>query len=71
MDWVIVGGESGIKRREMDVSWLTGVVDQCRAASVPVFVKQDSGRLPGKQGRIPAEYWVQGYPEQIVGGRAR
>ncbi|HET9893770.1 MAG TPA: DUF5131 family protein [Streptosporangiaceae bacterium] len=57
VNWVIVGGESGPKRREMDVSWLRTVADQAVAADVPVFVKQDSALREGQQGRIPDDYW--------------
>jgi len=38
-------------------------VKQCRDANVPLFVKQDSGRNPGEQGRIPAELWVRQFPK--------
>jgi protein gp37 len=40
LDWVIVGGESGRRARPMAVAWAARIVDQCLAASVPVFVKQ-------------------------------
>jgi hypothetical protein len=40
LDWVIVGGESGSRARPMDLAWARSLVRQCRAASVPVFVKQ-------------------------------
>lgn len=40
VDWVIVGGESGPKARECRTSWIRGIVDQCKSAGVPVFVKQ-------------------------------
>lgn len=40
LDWVIVGGESGPKARGCDVAWIASVVQQCKAAGVPVFVKQ-------------------------------
>lgn len=40
INWVIVGGESGPKARPCDVSWIRSVVEQCRAAGVPCFVKQ-------------------------------
>lgn len=40
LDWVIVGGESGPKARPFDVAWARSVVEQCRAAGVPCFVKQ-------------------------------
>lgn len=39
-DWVIVGGESGPKARPCHVEWVQLIVDQCRAAGVPCFVKQ-------------------------------
>lgn len=40
LDWVIVGGESGPHARPCNVEWIRDVVEQCRRASVPVFVKQ-------------------------------
>lgn len=61
--WVIVGGESGPNRRECEVGWITDIADQCRAAGVPVFVKQDSAFRPDQQGRIPDEYWIREFPE--------
>ncbi len=62
LDWVVVGGESGPNARDCGVNAITSVVDQCRAANVPVWVKQDFGRKPGQQGRIPDKYWVQELP---------
>lgn len=40
IDWVIVGGESGPGARPCDVAWIRSIVDQCKAAGVPCFVKQ-------------------------------
>lgn len=60
--WVIVGGESGPGRREARVEWIRSVADQCSAAGVPVFVKQDSGSRPGRQGRIPEDLWIKRFP---------
>ena len=40
IDWVIVGGESGDKARLMDTAWAEELVDVCRSANVPVFMKQ-------------------------------
>lgn len=40
LDWVIVGGESGPKARHCNPQWIRIVVEDCRNASVPVFVKQ-------------------------------
>lgn len=51
IDWVIVGGESGPGARPCDVAWIRSVVEQCKAAGVPCFVKQ-LGSKPG--GRTPS-----------------
>lgn len=40
VDWVIVGGESGVKARPFHVDWARSIVKQCQAAGVPVHVKQ-------------------------------
>lgn len=40
IEWVIAGGESGLGARPCDVAWVRSIVEQCKAASVPVFVKQ-------------------------------
>lgn len=57
VDWVIVGGESGPRHRPMDLAWLESIADQCSAAGVPLFVKQDCGLKAGQQGRIPDHLW--------------
>lgn len=40
LDWYIVGGESGPKARHCNVEWIRSIVEQGKAAGVPVFVKQ-------------------------------
>lgn len=40
LDWIIVGGESGHEARPFLLSAAREVVRQCKAAGVPVFVKQ-------------------------------
>jgi protein gp37 len=40
LDWVIVGGESGPGARPCNIDWIRDIVRQCKAASVPCFVKQ-------------------------------
>lgn len=40
LDWVVVGGESGNGARPCDLAWVRSIVQQCKGASVPVFVKQ-------------------------------
>jgi hypothetical protein len=44
IDWVIVGGESGPAARTCDAVWVRSIVRQCRAATVPCFVKQLGAR---------------------------
>lgn len=61
--WVIVGGESGAGFREMDLAAALSIGEQCVDYEVPFFMKQDSGLYPGKQGRIPDEWWVQQWPK--------
>jgi protein gp37 len=60
--WVILGGESGQKARDCELSWIRKVVAQCKAAGVPVFVKQLGARatdpengIAGARLRIPKE----------------
>jgi protein gp37 len=62
IQWAIIGGESGPGARPMDLAWLESAVQQCREAGVPIFIKQDSGRFPGQQGRIPDDLWIKEFP---------
>ena len=63
LHWVIVGGESGIGARPMDVGWARVVRDQCRGARVPFFFKQWGGRTPKAGGReLDGTTWGE-YPE--------
>ncbi len=47
ISWCIAGGESGPGCRRCDVAWIRSIVEQCKAASVPVFVKQLGGKPVG------------------------
>jgi len=40
LDWVIQGGESGRQARPFDLAWADDLIDQCRTAQVPLFIKQ-------------------------------
>jgi protein gp37 len=51
IDWVIVGGESGIGARPMEKSWVNNLLAQCQAAGVPFFFKQWGGVQKKKHGR--------------------
>ena len=75
IDWLIVGGESGPGARPFDLAWARSAVQQCKAASVAVFVKQlgtnpqahgvSLGRIPGKGGNIshiPHDLRIREFP---------
>ncbi len=40
LDWVIIGGESGPRARPCHVEWVRSLVQQCKAAGTPCFIKQ-------------------------------
>jgi len=40
IQWVIVGGESGLGARPMQPDWVRSIRDQCQRADVPFFFKQ-------------------------------
>lgn len=40
LDWVIVGGESGVGARPMHPTWVRHLRDECAAAQIPFFFKQ-------------------------------
>ena len=52
IDWVIVGGESGPGARPMHIEWPRSIVAQCKAAGVPVFVKQMGTNCVDRLGKI-------------------
>lgn len=49
IDWVICGGESGPKARQMHPDWARILRDQCKWASVPFLFKQWGEWLPSSQ----------------------
>lgn len=81
IDWVIVGGESGGGARPLRAEWVRSLVKQCRAAAVPVFMKQmghkiidrndagfggdDDNSWDVDEGRI--EHDIHGYLEEYQG----
>lgn len=40
VSWVIIGGESGHNARYCSPKWIRSIVSQCKAASIPIYVKQ-------------------------------
>lgn len=56
--WVIVGGESGLKHRPMELEWVQSIRDQCLDADVAFFFKQWGGRTPKAGGReLDGKIW--------------
>jgi len=65
IDWVICGGESGPKSREMYPNWAYDIRDQCNAAGVPFLFKQWGGRTPKANGRLlDGRTWDE-YPREV------
>jgi protein gp37 len=52
IDWVIVGGESGHKPRNMEEDWVLDIQNQCEIAKVPFFFKQWGGKNKKANGRL-------------------
>lgn len=52
IDWVIVGGESGVKHRPIELEWVQSIRAQCQEADVAFFFKQWGGRTPKAGGRL-------------------
>jgi len=58
--WVIVGGESGWRRRPIEEDWVREIRDQCESRGVPFFFKQWGGRFPKSGGReLDGREWNQ------------
>lgn len=52
INWVIVGGESGIGARPMERKWVVSIRKQCRLHGIPFFFKQWGGVHKSKAGRL-------------------
>lgn len=60
ISWVIVGGESGPNYREVDISWVREIRDQCLRTNVPFFFKQWGGVTSKAGGRhLDRRVWSQ------------
>ena len=58
LSWIQCGGETGPEPRPMDPKWAYDLLDECRAAGVAFFFKQNYGRKP-----IPVGLDVQEIPK--------
>lgn len=58
IDWVIVGGESGPKARQMEKEWVKDIRDRCLSDNIPFFFKQWGGVNKKKAGRtLEGKIW--------------
>lgn len=64
LHWVVVGAESGQKRRECKIEWIENVVEKCQRAGVPVFVKQIhlNGKLITDINKFPEHLRIRQVP---------
>jgi len=61
--WVIVGGESGPRARPMRPEWARNLRDQCVAAGVPFFYKQQGAVVGHGAHELDGIEWRQFPPE--------
>ena len=66
IDWVIVGGESGPKSREMKKEWVLELKDLCEKASIAFFFKQWGGINKKKSGRLLDGKTYDDYPVSLI-----
>ncbi|MCR4330033.1 MAG: phage Gp37/Gp68 family protein [Candidatus Roizmanbacteria bacterium] len=67
IDWVIVGCESGANRRHCQIEWIENIVEQCKAANVPVFVKQINinGKVVKNIEDFPVGLQIREFPKSM------
>ena len=67
IDWLIVGGESGIGHRPIEADWVRELRDRAVDAGVAFFFKQWGGRTPKAHGRtLDGRTWDE-YPVPELG----
>jgi protein gp37 len=65
IDWLIAGGESGVRRRPVKAEWIQELRDKCLAADVAFFFKQWGGRTSKAGGRdLDGRLWSE-MPEPV------
>jgi len=69
-EWVVVGCESGPNRRPCKIEWVESIVEQCRAANVPAFVKQldIGGKCVTDINKFPPHLQIRQVPWAKEGG---
>ena len=62
LQWVITGGESGVRARPMQLEWARKLRDDATSAGVPFFLKQLGGRKGKRSGTdavLDGETWFE------------
>ncbi len=70
IEWVIIGGESaqgGQPARPFNIEWARSTIAQCKAAGVPVFMKQMGSHVIWNGCAGPDEQWPDGTYRADVG----
>lgn len=62
--WVVVGGQSGPGARPFEIEWGRRTAEQCRAAAVPIFMKQ-LGAVPVQVDWVDLD-WPEGTKSRAV-----
>ena len=57
MDWIICGGESGHGKRHFNPDWGRKIMNDCKTANVPFFIKQIDKVVP-----IPDDLMIRQFP---------
>ena len=57
LDWIICGGESGPRRRPMELDWARRLRDQCDESGVAFWFKQESALRPGQGETLDGRTW--------------
>jgi len=65
IDWVITGGESGPGARPMNPDWVRSLRDQCQAAGVAFFHKQNGEYVWGNAGINQSSDWDGLHPIRV------
>jgi protein gp37 len=68
IDWVIVGGESGIGARPMQKEWVLSIKNQCLELDIPFFFKQWGGVNKKKNGRMLENQKWSAFPKFDLAG---
>lgn len=71
LNWVVAGGESGPGARPMQEEWARSLMQQCKAAGVPFFMKQGAkANWPDFKNfdSFPKDLQVREYPQNALSG---